>query len=44
MKVNQEEKEMIIFSLNVVLKNYAEKQEDKLRYKDLIKKIEGEQT
>ena len=34
------EKEMIIFALRVVLKNYCSTQEEEQRYKDLITHIE----
>ena len=42
MKLTKSQKEMLIFALNVVLKNYCPTQQDEQRYADLIKYIKGE--
>tara|TARA_Y100001938_G_C7846397_1_gene308630 strand:- start:357 stop:533 length:177 start_codon:yes stop_codon:yes gene_type:complete len=42
MKLTKSQKEMLIFALNVVLKNYCSTQQDEQRYADLIKHIKGD--
>ena len=39
MKFTKSQKEMLIFALNIVLKNYCSTQQDEQRYADLIKHI-----
>jgi len=40
--MSKKQKQMIIFALNVVLKNYCSNNKDKQRYRDLIKEISDE--
>jgi hypothetical protein len=40
--MSKKQKQMIIFALNVVLKNYCSNNEEKQRYRDLIKEISDE--
>ena len=42
MKLTKSQKEMLVFALSVVLKNYCSTQQDEQRYADLIKHIKGE--
>ena len=39
MKLTKSQKEMLIFALKVILKDYCSTQQDKQRYADLIKHI-----
>ena len=42
MKLTKSQKEMLIFALKVILKDYCSTQQDEQRYADLIKHIKGE--